>query len=72
MNQKEIEAHVEAIMNSLTTNKKKALLLATFVDQQQREAFVMGKAHAYKEMFSVIRKLAEDKAGPGGGPEPGA
>lgn len=55
----EIKKQIQSIMHTKLPEHQKLELLRGFIEQQQREAFATGKATAYKEMFSVIRKMAD-------------
>lgn len=57
----EIRKQIQSIMRMKMAESNRLDILTGFVAQQQREAFATGKAEAYKEMFSVIRKLAGEE-----------
>ena len=52
---------VMAILSLKATDRKTAGIVASYIERVSAEIFATGKAAAYREMFDVIRELADRK-----------
>lgn len=56
---------IRTILRLKESDEEKKNMLLGIMDRESREAFVMGKASAYREMFEVVKMLAEKRGSMG-------